>query len=147
MKGRLAARVWPYLALALAGTFILSACDIMGARNRPERMRVIADHENLQEPVRMVVSRQFVRIQAPGGEGLDLEFFQADTLLVELPIDTTFSMAPTYMLAVRFLAPVEEWDPVPRVFMEVRVDGRSTWSGNQAMFPGAHIEYYLRHSL
>jgi hypothetical protein len=147
MKGRLVARVWPYLALALAGTFILSACDIMGARNRPERLRVIADHENLQEPVRMIVSRQFVRVQGQTGEQLDLEFFQADTLLVQLPIDTTFSMAPTYMLAVRFLAPEAEWDPVPRVMMEVRVDGRNAWSGDQAMFPGAYIEYYLRHSL
>lgn len=147
MKGRLAARVWPCLALALAGTFILSACDIMGARNRPERMRVIADHENLQEPVRMVVSRSFVRVQSPEGDVLDLEFFDADTLLVNLPIDTTLSMAPTYNLAVRFLAPEEEFDPVPRILMQVRVDGREAWNGNQSMFPGSYIQYYLRHSL
>lgn len=147
MKGRLAARVWPYLALALAGTFILSACDIMGARNRPERMQVIADHENLDQPVRMVVSRDFVRLVSPEGDVMDLEFFQADTVLVTLPMDSTFRMAPTYNLAVRFLAPEEEIDPVPRVMMQVRVDGREAWSGTQSMFPGAFIQYFVRHSL
>lgn len=147
MKGRSVSRLWPCIALALAGTFLLSACDFLGARNRPETMRVLADHEDLEGPVRMVTSRSFVQVLGPEGQGQTLQFLSADTVMVELPMDSTFRMAPTYSLAVRFLAPQEELDPVPKIMLRVWVDGSDTWNGTQSMFPGAHIEYFLRHSL
>lgn len=147
MKGRLATRGWGLLSLLVLGAVVLSACNIMEARNRPEQMRVIAQPEDLDGPVRMITSRSFVRLRTTAGEDLGLEFLDADTVMVELPMDSTFSMAPTYMLAVRFLAPEEEFDPVPRITMDVRVDGRNSWSGSQAMFPGSYIEYFLRHAL
>lgn len=147
MKGHLASRAWGGLSLLILATMALSACDIMEARNRPEQMRVIAEPENLDGPVRMVTSRSFIRAQSPEGQDLGLQFFSADTVLVELPMDSTFAMAPTYMLAIRFLAPDEDLDPTPRISMDVRVDGRNAWTGSQAMFPGSYIEYFLRHSL
>jgi len=147
MNAGVVVRLWPYLALALAGTFLLSACDILDARNRPEQMRVVAEHEGLEGPVRMVTSRAFIQVINPDDQTQSLQFLDADTVMVELPMDSTFSMEPTFQLAVRFLAPEESLDPVPRIMLQVWVDGNEAWSGAQSMFPGAHIEYFLRHSL
>lgn len=144
MESSLAHRAWLGLALVLVAAVALSACDLLTGSDRPEEMRVIASHQDLGEPVQMITSREFYLVVSSEAGHRTPQFISADTLLVELPMDSTFQMAPTYHLAVRFMAPEEEPDPIPSITLDVSVDGADVWSGTQIMFPGSHIEFYVQ---
>lgn len=133
---------------------VLSGCDILslGARNRPEELRVIVTAEGLEGPTPMVTSREFFFVQSPEGEDLEVQFLSADTVMVELPLDQTFDLAPTFNFLVRMLPPSdlpEETTPeeAPVYSLRAIVDGRESFNASRSMFPGSHLEFFVRHSL
>lgn len=148
----------PLFTLGLA--VLVSACDILsfGARNRPESLRVQITAEGLEDfalensPIPLVTSRNFVFGQPSEGEEPEMLLLASDTVLVDLPLDRTFDLAPNYALLVRFLPPddlPEETPPeeAPVYTLRAIVDGREVFLGSQPMFPGSYIEYFVRHSL
>lgn len=156
MKQRLRAHRTPGLILALAVT--ISACDILSlnARNRPESLRVQVTAEGLEpfalpSMAPLVTSLNFIFTFNEEGEG-EIVLITADTVMVDLPLDRTFELAPTYNLLVRMLPhpdlPAEtEPEEAPTYLMHAWVDGKESFTASRPMFPGSYIETYVRHSL
>jgi hypothetical protein len=142
----------------LALVLLVSACDIFsfGARNRPESLRVVVTAEGLEpfalpSEAPLVTSRSFVFVVDQEGQG-EIVLLSADTIMVDLPLDRTFEMAPNYNLLVRMLPhpdlPQETTpEEAPTYSMQAFVDGRESFSASRPMFPGSWIEFYVRHSL
>jgi hypothetical protein len=137
---------------------LVAACDIfsMGARNRPESLRVVVTAEGLEpfalpSVAPLVTSRNFIMVINEEGES-EVVLISADTVMVDLPLDQTFALAPTFNLLVRMLPHPdlpEETTPeeAPTYFMQAFVDGRESFAASRPMFPGSWIEYFVRHSL
>ena len=115
-------------------------CSFLDGGN-PEQVSVRVGG-NSTEPVRLIVSRQFLVGPGDGtgdGSGVFVEFIQADTLMVTPPFDRSYPLAPTYRFFARVLGP-ESGTPTS-VQLRVAVDGNERY--NQTRTVGEDFLQFL----
>jgi hypothetical protein len=92
--------------LLLSAVGASSGCELTTSTDRAEEIRIQVTSEST-EPVEIITSNFFVVVETEEGDVV-LDFLVSDTILVHLPHDQTYPLAPTFNFAVRVQAPLED---------------------------------------
>jgi hypothetical protein len=139
-----------FCGMVLIPVVVITACDIVGLRNRPDVIQITVEGEGLDGPIPMVTAFNYIPIIAEDGQNLGATFINPDTTLINVPFEVTFDLAPTYTFALRILAPEEEeegesLEEAPTISVRVLLDGRESFNQTRPMAPGGYIEYFFSH--
>ena len=129
----------PLAGAALAAACLLAGCDEFLTPDTPDEVRVLLDGVAARN-VRLVTSHDFRVGPAGGDPGSEVLFVSSDTVLVALPFDRAYRLAPTNIFAVRVQASDADSGDVR---LRVHLDGREVWSERSDLVADRLLQFYM----